>query len=376
MIAYRHYGAGCPYCAGQRATEENCLKTRAPALAGEWHPTKNMPLTPAGVTLESNRKVWWICKAGHEWQSSPANRSKGQRCPFCVGRRVCKGNCLRTINPQLSEEWHPTKNGALDPDNVTMGCGKRVWWKCSLGHEWPALIHHRNGGSGCPYCAGQRATVENCLEKLNPALAREWHFTKNAPLTPLGVAHQSNKAVWWICAKGHEWNATVSHRHSGRGCPYCAGKKACADNCLQTISPNVAKEWHPVKNAPLTPRDVTHGSEKKVWWVCKRGHEWMDNILHRTQNDRSYGCPYCSGRRPVMEDSLATQGPWLEPDWHPTKNGWWTPKDVYPYSERQIWWTCKDGHEIREPVVDRHRRGGCPVCILKSKYSTRPRSAT
>ena len=29
---------------------------------------------------------------------------------------------------------------------------------------------------------------------------------------------------------------------------------------------------------------------KKVWWKCKRGHEWKTSILHRSSGR---GCPYC-----------------------------------------------------------------------------------
>ncbi|PFE03289.1 hypothetical protein COE15_27285 [Bacillus cereus] len=30
----------------------------------------------------------------------------------------------------------------------------------------------------------------------------------------------------------------------------------------------LSKEWHPIKNSPLTPNNVLAGSTKKVWWVC------------------------------------------------------------------------------------------------------------
>jgi hypothetical protein len=58
----------------------------------------------------------------------------------------------------------------------------------------------------------------------------------------------------------------VSNRNSGTGCPYCAGRALGADNCLQTLNPSLAAEWHPVENGRLTPRDVTPGSSKRVWW--------------------------------------------------------------------------------------------------------------
>jgi hypothetical protein len=200
---------------------------------------------------------------------------------------------------------------------------------------------------------------------MNPELAGEWHPTKNAPLTPNDITDGSEKKVWWLCWKGHEWQAHISIRNRvGSGCPYCARKKACKDNCLQTDNPKLAREWHPTKNAPLTSKDVISGSDKQAWWMCRRGHEWQATILSRKQGS---GCPYCSGRRATREMCLATVSPVLAEEWHPTKNSWRSPDNVAPCSRRQVWWKCKMGHEWREPVIDRYKRGGCPVCVLKRK---------
>lgn len=83
-------------------------------------------------------------------------------------------NDLATVNPDLASEWHPTKNGLLLPSQVGAGTKRKVWWKCHLGHEWEASVSSRNKGSGCPYCAGQRAiSGVNDLSTVNPGLAAE-----------------------------------------------------------------------------------------------------------------------------------------------------------------------------------------------------------
>ena len=68
--------------------------------------------------------------------------------------------------------------------------------------------------------------TEYNLAKLHPDLAKKWHSTKNRNLKPTDVTPGSHQKVWWICEKGHEWEATVSSRVSGNGCPYCAKKLA------------------------------------------------------------------------------------------------------------------------------------------------------
>ena len=45
------------------------------------------------------------------------------------------------------------RNGALTPNDVTNGSGKKVWWICQYGHEWKAAINPRTKrGVGCPEC--------------------------------------------------------------------------------------------------------------------------------------------------------------------------------------------------------------------------------
>ncbi len=109
---------------------------------------------------------------------------------------------------------------------VAAGSIKKVWWKCSKGHEWKAVIGSRSKGAGCPMCAGQKAIEGvNDLATLNPKLAKEWDYEKNGNLFPSQFKPNSGKKVWWKCNKGHEWQTTISHRSLGNGCPVCAGKK-------------------------------------------------------------------------------------------------------------------------------------------------------
>jgi hypothetical protein len=278
-----------------RATREHAgqhnLLSAYPALAEEWHPSKNINLRPEDIAPYSTKKVWWICGKGHVWKARIANRSRGRGCPYCAGRLVCDDNCLQTLNPALASQWHPRENGALTPRDVTPGSIRKVWWVCGKGHEWEATVASRSHGNGCPYCAGRLICDDNCLQTLNPDLASQWHPMKNDALIPRDVTLSSNKKVWWVCGKGHEWEARVANRSRGRGCPYCAGRLVCDDNCLQTLNPALASQWHPRKNGALTPRDVTPGSIRRVWWICGKGHEWEATVNNRSSGT---GCPYCA----------------------------------------------------------------------------------
>ncbi|MBP3630740.1 MAG: zinc-ribbon domain-containing protein, partial [Clostridia bacterium] len=136
---------------------------------------------------------------------------------------------------------------------------------------------------------------ETSLLYTNPTLAKEWNYEKNGNLKPEHFMPNSNKKVWWKCAKGHEWQATINSRTAGRGCPYCSGRYAIkGKNDLVTINPNLASEWNYEKNEELKPEDCTSNSGKKVWWKCIKGHEWQATINSRNKGN---GCPYCSGRK-------------------------------------------------------------------------------
>ena len=92
--------------AGQSLADVN------PELAKQWHPTKNGDLMPHYVRAGSTIKAWWKCPEGddHEWDAVIADRHKGIGCAICSNYKVVKSNSLATLNPELANKWHPTKN--------------------------------------------------------------------------------------------------------------------------------------------------------------------------------------------------------------------------------------------------------------------------
>ena len=197
-------------------------------------------------------------------------------------------------NAQLMAEWDWDKNSELGlyPDKLTCGSGKKVWWKCSKGHEWEAKVADRNRNHGCPYCSGRKAIAsENDLFALNPELIGEWCYEKNS-IDPSTIKSNSHIKVWWKCKNEHIWEAIVKNRINGHGCPYCAGKKAYpGENDLFTKYPNLVREWHTQKNFSTTPVGVSCYSNQKVWWLGICGHEWQDTPGHRVMGR---GCPICN----------------------------------------------------------------------------------
>ena len=274
-------------------------------------------------------------------------------------------------DPLLLKQWDRERNGDLTPHDVTYGSHRRVWWRCEKGHSWQAEVKSRTLlGAGCPVCAGKVVVPGvNDLATLRPDLAAQWHPERNLPLTPERIAPGSHKRIWWVCGKGHVWQAAAAARANGERCPVCAGKVVIpGENDLATLYPEIVAQWDGEKNGRLTAKEVSPYSNRKAWWRCREGHSWQAAIAARTK--RKTGCPYCTGRKVLAGyNDLATAEPFVAMQWHPTLNAPLTPEQVSAGSRRQVWWQCSLGHVWKARVHSRtgKQRSGCPVCAGRAR---------
>lgn len=165
----------------------------------------------------------------------------------------------------------------------------------------------------------------------------------------------------WCCPEGPIFDRPVAGmvRRSST-CPFCKGPRVkVGENDLTTRCPDIAAEWHPNRNGDLTPADVTAGSERLVWWLCARGHDYQAPILNRA--GRKAGCTICSRRMLVSGlNDLATRYPDIARDWDADRNG--TPAaQMFPGKQLRRW-TCSRGHTQHKLCNNRLRSGGCTSC--------------
>ncbi len=166
-IDKRSQGRGCPLCAIIPLSDEYCFTRLKTEFAIEWHPFRNGALTPWDVKPCSGKIVWWLCRAGHEWQCRVSYRYAGSRCPGCSGKALTDRNSLEARFPRLAVEWNYERNGRLHPSDVRPYSTRRVWWKCRWGHEWQARIDKRTDGSNCPMCRKCFSTKSNFIPRLS-----------------------------------------------------------------------------------------------------------------------------------------------------------------------------------------------------------------
>ncbi len=286
-----------------------CIEANRLDILKEWDKNRNVGLSPDTVSYGSEKEVSWVCsKCKYEWQTTVNRRTTKKRtgCPKCSKinqiektrkTKLSKVGSLQENSPQLANEWDYNLNKQMVPSDYTLGSNQIVWWKCpSCENSYQARISARSHGSGCPKCRAIRrnkAIVKNngSLFSVNPELEKEWNPTKNGELTIKNIAKHSNKKIWWKCENKHEWQASAATRNKGHGCPYCAGLYPTKENNLLVKDPNLAKEWHPIKNRYLRPENISPFSMKKIWWKCERGHEWQASVSNRYQGR---GCSQCS----------------------------------------------------------------------------------
>lgn len=380
-INHKFRGDRCPVCSGRKVISGiNDLASQNPELAKEWDHSSN-ELLPDQVYFRSSKKFNWICLHGHSYPATITHRIAGTGCPYCANKKVLVGfNDLASRFPQIVAEWDYDKN-VLTPEQVVYGSNKSAHWKCKdCGNEWSDPIRNRTlSGTGCEKCSdkrGGRKNAANAAKRNNlatnyPDLVKEWDYELNAPINPEDVSGGTNQSFGWICSKcGWKWSASPNTRTSGVGCPACANRVVHTGfNDLQTLFPEIAKEWDYEKNS-TTPDKVIAGSNKAYYWKCSVcGYRYKKSANARTQER---GCKICGihksansrVRNRAIKNNFAAKYPDIAAEWDYVKNEGRLPQEYSCGSNEEVFWKCSFcGHEWKAKINSRtSRKNTCPNC--------------
>lgn len=272
------------------------LIDKLPNIEKEWDYDKNKDYDLEKITYgSSTKKYWWTClKCKSSYQSSPYSRYSGMGCPYCAGKKINHTNSLESLYPNIAKQWHKTKNGELQPSNITPKSNKKVWWHCDICKEdYDMTVNHKTSGIGCPYCSGRRTQKSKSLGTIRPDLLKEWDYSKNKD-EPFSVSPYSHKKVYWSCLKGHSFKAIVKDRHEKNvGCPYCSNRKVLKGfNDIWTTNPELAK----LLNNPEDGYKYMQFSKHRVDWKCPNSdcNEIIANKKISDVNLYGLSCPKCS----------------------------------------------------------------------------------
>lgn len=207
----------CAFCSGRKVIKgKNSLGDLYPHLAEQWFEYKqDTSIGPFDVHCRSSKMISWKCSLGHIWDAKITGRvSQKIGCPYCSNHKKLKGfNDMPTTHPQLMEEWDYDKNTDIDPTTLSYGSEKLVWWKCHKGHSWQGIIKSRADGGKCPLCS-HRIVIPGVNDFMTeyPSIISEIHPIKNDIKSLQNLAGGSKKKIWWVCDKGHEWEAIIKSR--------------------------------------------------------------------------------------------------------------------------------------------------------------------
>ncbi len=368
ILANSGQTGGCPYCARRKPLAGfNTLADTHPALLKEWDDQANGDLRPDQVLAGSGIEVHWRCAAkGHHYKATLNDRTTSViGCGYCSNQLVSADiNALSLTHESIARQWHPSLNGSLTPDDVVAGSERPVWWLCEdEGHEWEtAPVNRTEKGSGCHYCTRQKAHPTTCFAVTHPEAAATWHEEMNAGLTPYDVLAGSTQKAWFTCPEGHAYDQAISSRVKGVGCKYCSNYEAADSNCMATVRPDLAAQFHPTKNGSLTPESVVPGTSRKLWWQCALKHEWDTTGDNRVRSNT--GCPYCSNKKVWAGfNDLASTHPNLASQFHDSRNAPLRATDIVAGTAKRLWWQCECGEEWPATGDSRVNKGrGCPGC--------------
>ncbi len=274
--------------------------------------------------------------------------------------------CINNDCQYLLEEWDYSKNGKLNPKNVSRASNKIIWWKCKkCGFEWSASLNNRaskRNRTMCPNCSiAYRTSIPEkiCsfyLKRIFPDLVENY----TSPLIEnmeLDIYIPSRKI-------GIEFDGEAWHQNKERDL-----KKdlLCKNNGILLL--RIREEGLPILNSSSIVINTKRA--KGNYEALEKPLKEIETILSNTLNqqvdlkvniqsdyDNIMGQINCL----AIEKSVAKTK--LVNEWDYKKNKI-DPHYVSASSNKLAWWICSLGHSWKACVNDRNRGAKCPVCSNK-----------
>ena len=358
-------------------------------LMEEWDFERNNTegLDPNILSAQSSKKAYWKGKCGHSWKARICNRYFGRKCPVCSNKIVVQGiNDLKTTHPNLSKEWHPSKNGNLLPSNFSYGSSAKIWWVCPKGHEYQATINKRtsSNGTSCPICNSQKQTSFSeqafyfYIKKLYPnAISR--YKCKELGRFEIDIFIPSlNFAIEY---DGEAWHKTNSIEREKRKFQICKKLGIILFRLREGKKPDY---WSEICDDCFCVNDLYKHKflNKAIIYLLN----YIESIyIKKIKVNESYVNPLPShfvdvnrDRYEILEyvvssvkNSIIDVRPDILEEWHPTKNKHIKPEFVPAGSDIKYWWRCNVcGHEYEMTPAHKKEGCGCPICSRKKQFVT------
>ena len=343
-------------------------------LLAEWHWEKNATLSPYLLAYGSNKKVWWHCSTcGHDFETQIVNRTGYKH----VGCSACN-KYLHTSFPEQAVFYYINKifplaenkftsvfNNQMELDIFIPELNTGIEYDGGYWHSATAFERNKKKYELCRNSGIQLIRIKENYKRF-PICHDDCDYSIYRRLAnDIGLCDVINELLRFLGYDG-VYDIDITRDRGTIKTQYIISFKT---RSLLSKFPELAREWHPVKNGCLRPDMVMPGSGDKVWWLCpKCGYDYQAAPNKRTR-EKPTGCPVCANRVivPGIND-LATQRPDLAREWLSSKNGDLKPTEIAPNYGKKVWWKCATcGHEYRKTPNKRVSAGqGCTECSKKS----------
>ena len=360
-----HLKTNCPYCAGQKvAAGVNDLKSQRPDLVEEWDYEKNEGLSPETISVNSSKKVHWICKKGHTWITSVSARTagKGTRCPKCQTGlhtsfpELCIFYYTKQVFPESINRFIDKENGIPEIDIYIPSL--------KIGVEYNGIRYHVDKDD---------ESKKRIIEKKGITLISIFETEEKGNLLVKGnniyineraSFNDLNSLVKTLFERFYKIPHPEIDSDSDALKIYKLQSYLFDNNSLAVKFPTIAQEWDYERNEGLTPYDFSYSSHMKVWWKCSKcGQSWRAVIGVRTKEKKSTSCPYCSNQKvaPGIND-FESKRPLLALDWDHEANYPLRPNQVTEKSNKPVFWKCHRCGKRWQMSPNRRCSVLCPGC--------------
>jgi hypothetical protein len=310
------------------------------------------------------------------------NLCKVSTCEMCFYRSLA--------SVEKSDQFDISHNN-LYPRELVKGCNEKFHFKCSKCNHNFIKAASSFLISDCGFCKGDSLCADvdckTCFVKsfASHEKSRYWSSEKNSTV-PRMVSKGSGKKFWFDCNDcKHSFCSNLSNitcDSTQRWCSFCSNKQLCDDlTCLQcheksfNSHPN-SKLWHPIKNNPITPRQIFRASHAKYWFACKTcNHDYFSSVSGISKFPNMSKCPYCSNTelcnnldcQECNNKSFAS---------NPKSKFWSTSNELHPryvflHSNNKFWFDCGDCRHVfcisLNVVSNAKCPSWCPYCSQPPK---------
>lgn len=332
-------GYGCPKCGNTRLTVEEFIKKSKKVHDDKYDYSKV-------EYKNSSTKVCIVCTEHGEFYQTPSGHLHGRGCAKCRNVKLSQQFAFSSLD---FIERAKTKHGdKYDYSKVDYKNSlTKVCIICPEHGEFFQIPASHLKGAGCPKCNG-RITSSMFLEKAKEVHGDKYDYSK--------VEYKNATTKVCIICPEHGEFFQEPHKHlKGQGCRKCTG-------CAKLTTEDFIKKSRETHGDKYNyDKSIYTGNKSKIIISCKKHGDFKQNAGDHMYG---YGCPICSGKGKVTNDSFIERARLVHGDKYDYS------KVEYKSNSTKICIICSiHGEFSQKPYV--HLQGcGCPKCGGSLKLST------